>query len=173
MKPRVVLIGPPGAGKSTIGRLVARRLGVKLRDTDLDIEGVAGKPISEIFVDDGEAAFRLLERTAVAEALATHEGVLALGGGAVVAPDTRALLAGHTVVFLDVGLAQASRRVGFNRDRPLLLGSPRAALMKLMDERRPAYLEVATAVVSADGPTGAVADAVVAAISAASLEGAT
>lgn len=168
VRPRVVLIGPPGAGKSTIGRLVARRLGVKLRDTDRDVEALAGKPISEIFVDDGEAAFRDLERAAVAEALASHEGVLALGGGAVVTPETRALLVGHTVVFLDVGLAAASRRVGFNRDRPLLLGSPRQVLMKLMGERRPAYLEAATVVVSADGPTGAVADAVIAAISVAS-----
>lgn len=160
----MVLVGPPGAGKSTVGRLVARRLETTLRDTDADIEAASGKPIGEIFIDDGEAAFRALERDAVAEALRTHDGVLALGGGAVVAPETRALLTGHQVVFLDVGLAAASRRVGFNRDRPLLLGNPRATLMKLMEARRAAYLEVATAVVPADGSAASVADAVVAAV---------
>jgi shikimate kinase len=165
VSPKVVLIGAPGAGKSTIGKLVARRLGLKVRDTDLDVEARAGKPISDIFIDDGEAVFRAMEREAVAEALATHDGVLALGGGAVLDPETRARLAEHTVVFLDVGLAQAVRRVGFNRDRPLLLGNPRATLMKLMDQRRPLYLEVATVVVPADGAAGAVADAVIKATS--------
>ena len=105
-------------------------------------------------------------KAAGADALANHEGVLSLGGGAILDDETRALLAGHTVVFLDVGLAQASRRVGFNRDRPLLLGNPRGQLMKLMDARRPYYLEVATVTVPADGPAGAVADAVIAAVTA-------
>ena len=166
VRPKVVLIGPPGAGKSTVGKLVAKRLALSLRDTDADIEAAAGKPIAEIFVDEGEPAFRALERQAVADALSTHVGVLALGGGAILDPDTRALLAGHTVVFLDVGLAQASRRVGFNRDRPLLLGNPRSQLMKLMEARRNFYLEVATVIVPADGSAGSVADAVIAAVTA-------
>lgn len=166
VRPKVVLIGPPGAGKSTVGKLVAKRLALSLRDTDADIEAAAGRPIAEIFVDEGEPAFRALERQAVAEALSTHAGVLALGGGAILDPDTRALLAGHTVVFLDVGLAQASRRVGFNRDRPLLLGNPRSQLMKLMEARRNFYLEVATVIVPADGSAGSVADAVIAAVTA-------
>ncbi len=164
--PTVVLIGPPGAGKSTVGRLIAKRMALPLRDTDADVEAAAGKPIAEIFVDDGEPAFRELERQAVADALATHGGVLALGGGAILDPDTRALLADHFVVFLDVGLAQASRRVGFNRDRPLLLGNPRSQLMKLMEARRNFYLEVATVTVPADGSAGSVADAVIAAVTA-------
>jgi len=107
MAPRVVIVGPPGAGKTTIGTLVAERLGTTFRDTDLDIERTAGKPITDIFVDDGEPAFRALERAAVATALTEHDGVLALGGGAVVSAENRALLAGHLVVFLDVGLADA------------------------------------------------------------------
>jgi shikimate kinase len=164
VRPKVVLIGPPGAGKSTVGKLVAKRMALPLRDTDADVEATAGKPIAEIFVDEGEPAFRALERQAVADALNTHDGVLALGGGAILDPDTRALLAGHTVVFLDVGLAQASRRVGFNRDRPLLLGNPRSQLMKLMEARRNFYLEVATVTVPADGSAGSVADAVIAAV---------
>ena len=166
VRPKVVLVGPPGAGKSTVGKLVAKRLALPLRDTDADVEAAAGKPISEIFVDEGEATFRALEREAVADALATHSGVLALGGGAILDPATRARLADHTVVFLDVWLAQASRRVGFNRDRPLLLGNPRSQLMKLMEARRNFYLEVATVTVPADGSAGSVADAVIAAVTA-------
>jgi shikimate kinase len=166
VRPRLVLVGPPGAGKSTIGKLVGKRLALPLRDTDSDVEAQAGKPIAEIFVDDGEPAFRAMEKAAVADALAHHEGILSLGGGAILDPETRALLRNHTVVFLDVSLAQASRRVGFNRDRPLLLGNPRGQLMKLMEARRTYYLEVATVTVPADGPAGAVADAVIAAVSA-------
>lgn len=153
MSPLLVLVGPPGAGKTTIGQLVAGKLGVELRDTDADIERTAGKPIREIFVDDGEAAFRTLERAAVVTVLAEHDGIVALGGGAVANPQIRQLLAAHTVVHLDVGLADAASRVGFNRDRPLLLGNPRAQLKKLLDERRPLYEEVATATVVTSGRT--------------------
>lgn len=151
MSPVVVLVGPPGSGKSTVGGLVANELGVPFRDTDTDIEGRAGKPITEIFVDDGEPAFRDMERKAVAEALVEHTGVLALGGGAVLDASTSERLAGETVVHLDVGLADAAARVGFNRDRPLLLGNPRAQLKKLLDERRPYYERVATASVDTTG----------------------
>lgn len=142
--PQIVLVGPPGAGKSSVGRVVARALGVSFRDTDADVSDSFGKPISEIFVDDGEEAFREAEQSAVAAALSEHDGVLALGGGAVQNPLTRARLRSATVAFLDVSLAAAVERVGLARDRPLLLGSPRSQLKQLMDRRRPMYDEVAT-----------------------------
>ena len=107
MRPRVVLVGPPGAGKTTVGRLLAQRLGASFRDVDHDIVERAGKPINEIFIDDGEEHFRALERDAVAEALRTHDGVLSLGGGAVLSEQTRNLLKEHTVALLDVGVAVA------------------------------------------------------------------
>ena len=148
-----MLVGAPGAGKSTVGRLLADRLDVGFRDTDDDVELIAGKSISDIFVDDGESAFRALEREAVAAALTIHDGVLAVGGGAVADAETRELLRGHRVVFLDVGLADAASRVGLNRDRPLLIGNPRAQLKRLLDERRPLYLQVATLTVDTAGRT--------------------
>lgn len=147
----IVLIGPMGAGKTTVGALVASRLGTSVRDTDHDVEATTGRTISEIFVDDGEAAFRALERAAVAEALATHDGVLALGGGAVLDPDTRELLAGHDVVFLRVGLSDSVKRVGLGAARPLLLGNVRGRIKALLDERTPVYESVATLVVDTDG----------------------
>ena len=149
--PRLVLVGPPGAGKSTVGRIAASRLRVGFRDTDADVERAAGKRISEIFVDDGEEHFRALERAAVARALAEHSGVLSLGGGAVLSPETRALLAGHPVVLLEVDLSSATARVGLNRDRPVLALNPRATLRRLLDERLPLYHEVARAVVDTSG----------------------
>jgi shikimate kinase len=142
-----------GAGKTTVGAELAARWGVELRDTDADIEAVAGKPVSEIFVDDGEAEFRALERTAVARALAEHSGVVAVGGGAVMADETRAALAGHRVVFLDVGLSDAAARVGLATTRPLLLGNVRGQIKALLDARRPLYEEVATIRVDTDGRT--------------------
>jgi shikimate kinase len=155
MAPRVVLVGPMGAGKTTVGRLLAGRWGVAVRDTDADVEAVAGKSVQDIFVDDGEAAFRALEKEAVARALREHDGVLSLGGGAVLDPDTRALLAGQPVVFLSVGLADASRRVGLGQGRPMLLGNVRSRIKALLDERAPIYEAVATLVVHTDGRTPA------------------
>lgn len=143
-RPVVVVVGPPGAGKTTVAELLAARLGVAVRDTDQDVEAAEGESIQDIFVGRGEPAFRELEAAAVAEALRTHEGVLALGGGAVMDAGTRALLADHTVLHLDVGLAQAAARVGMNSGRPLLLGNVRGQLKQLMDARRPLYAEVAT-----------------------------
>ena len=152
-RPLVVLVGPMGAGKSTVGALLAQRLGVGLRDTDDDIVAETGREIGEIFVDDGESRFRELERSAVGAALGEHTGVLALGGGAVLSSDTRDLLHGHTVVFLDVGLADAVRRVGLGTSRPLLLGNVRGRLKALLDERHPLYREVATLTVDTSGRT--------------------
>ena len=150
-RPVAVLVGPPGAGKTTIGGLLARKLGVAFRDVDHDIEATAGKSVSDIFVDDGEEAFRALEAAAVVRALGTHEGVLALGGGAVLDPVTRAALRGHQVVYLRVGLAEAVNRTGLNTARPLLAMNPRATLRTLLAQRAPLYAEVAAVTVETDG----------------------
>jgi len=153
MRPACVVVGPPGAGKTTIGTLVAERLGVAFRDTDADIVAVAGKEIPEIFIDDGEDAFRALERAAVAAALESFDGVLALGGGAVLAAETRERLRGHTVLYLSVELSDAVSRVGLGAGRPLLTVNPRATLKYLLDQRCPLYEEVATVIVRTDGRT--------------------
>ena len=143
MSPVVVLVGPPGAGKTTVAEALAGRLGVTFRDTDQDIEACEGTPVQDIFIDHGEAHFRSLEEKAVAAALSDHDGVLALGGGAVLSAATRELLAQHRVIFLDVSLPAAVARVGMNANRPLLLGNVRAQMKNLMDQRRPLYGEVA------------------------------
>jgi len=143
-RPVVVLVGPPGSGKTTVGRVLAQRLDLPLHDTDAAIEQRVGKSISDIFVDDGEPTFRDLERAEVARALAQEPGVVALGGGAVMDPQTEAALAGHVVVFLDVAIADASKRVGFDRSRPLLSVNPRASWVAMMNARRATYERVAT-----------------------------
>ena len=147
--PLLVLVGPPTSGKTTVGTALAELLGVRFRDTDADVEEVAGRSVPDVFVELGEPHFRALEEQATARALAEHEGVLALGGGAVLSPATRALLVaygghGGVVVWLDVDLPSAAQRAGFNRDRPLLLGNPRAMMRVLLAERAPLYAEVAT-----------------------------
>lgn len=154
--PRAVLIGPPGSGKSTVAARLAQEWGVAARDTDEDVVAASGREIADIFVDSGEDAFRALERAAVVAALATHGGVLALGGGAVLDPQTQADLRdyvarGGAVVFLNVGLATAARRVGLAQSRPLLAGSPRRAWALLMEERRATYEALATVIVETDG----------------------
>jgi shikimate kinase len=148
----VVIVGPPGSGKSTVGQALAQALGVAFRDTDIDVETSAGKEISAIFTEDGEAVFRAEEERAVRQALAEHSGVLALGGGAVLSQRTRALLADHRVVFLAVGMAEGVRRTGLSTARPLLAGvNPRAKFRELLEARLPLYREVATVEVSTDG----------------------
>ena len=153
MSPLVVLVGPPGAGKTTVAGLLAARLGVDARDTDHDVETVAGQAVADIFVDHGETRFRALEHDAVVSAVAEHQGVLALGGGAVMDPRTRELLSGLDVVFLDVSVTEAANRVGMGQARPVLLGNVRSRLRALLDERRPVYTDVATATVPTDGLT--------------------
>jgi shikimate kinase len=164
-RPAAVLVGAPGAGKTTVGRLLAVRLGVAFRDTDADVEAAAGKAVADVFVEDGEERFRALEREAVRAALREHDGVLSLGGGAVLAEQTRALLAGHVVVHLDVDLAGAAHRVGLGQGRPLVGLNPRAQLKVLLEQRAPLYREVATHTVSTVGvPAEVVVERVLAAL---------
>lgn len=151
--PRVVLVGTMGAGKTTVAQLLADHWGLAVRDTDHDIEAAQGRRISDIFVDEGEDYFRALEREAVSAALREHPGVLALGGGAVLDPTTREALRRQRVVFLNVGLSDAVKRVGLGSARPLLLGNVRARIKALLDERLPVYREVATITVDTDGKT--------------------
>jgi len=153
VRPCVVLIGPPGSGKTTVGHALATLLGAELRDTDRAIEVQQRRSVSDIFLDEGEPRFRELERAEVAAALSSHRGVLSLGGGAVMDPVTAAALAGHTVVFLDVGIADAATRVGFNQSRPLLAVNPRAQWTRMMDARRPIYEGLATFTVLTTGRT--------------------
>jgi shikimate kinase len=160
-RPVLVLVGPSGAGKTTISLLMAERLGVSARDTDVDVELATGMTVSDIFIERGEPEFRRLEHAAVIASLAGHDGVLALGGGAVLDPRTQLALQGHTVVFLDVAIADATRRIGLATARPLLVANPRARLAKLMAERRGVYEQVSTAIVDTTGRTPQeVADAV-------------
>ncbi len=153
MAPVVVLVGVPGSGKSTVGSLLASRLGVGFRDTDRDVEEREGKTVSDVFVDSGETYFRAVEKEAVAAALTDHDGVLALGGGAVLDEDTRALLAGHPTVWLQVTAASGAHRVGLDVPRPVLLGNVRGRLATLLTERGPLYAEVARLTVDTESRT--------------------
>lgn len=163
--PVVVLVGAMGAGKTSVGQVLAQRLDVAFRDTDVDIEAAADRTISDIFVTDGEDRFRVLEAEAVGRALDEHTGVLALGGGAVLDPRTRERLGAHRVVWLKVGLSASARRVGLARDRPLLISNPRARLRQLLADRDILYAEVATYEVGTDERTvDEVTDAVRAAL---------
>jgi shikimate kinase len=150
--PQVILIGPPGAGKTTVGAELAGQLGVSFLDTDTTIESIAGKPVSDIFIDDGEDAFRALERDAVAAAITGQDGVVGLGGGAVLDAGTRERLAGRPVVYLSASFPELAKRVGMDRARPLLIGTnPRAQLKALLDQRLPIYEGLAWMTVDTDG----------------------
>ncbi|MFL6064753.1 MAG: shikimate kinase [Friedmanniella sp.] len=149
MSARIVLVGAPGSGKSTVGPLLAERLGLPFTDVDAVIEARTGRSIAEIFADDGEPAFRAVEEQTTAELLG-EEGVLSLGGGAVLSATTRRALAGHRVIWLQVSAATAVQRVGLNEARPLLLGNVRGRLIKLLADRSPLYAEVATEQISTD-----------------------
>mgnify|MGYP001090657926 CR=1 FL=1 len=149
--PAVVLIGAPGAGKSSVATVLGERTGLAVRDTDADVERTARRSVSDVFTELGEGEFRRLEREAVAAALAEHSGILALGGGAVLDPGTRELLRGHTVVFLAVSMPIGVRRTGLSTARPLLTGvNPRATFKALLDARLPLYREVATVEIDTD-----------------------
>jgi shikimate kinase len=164
----VVLIGPPTAGKSSVGALLARELGVPFADTDDAVAAAAGKPVGDIFVDEGELVFRELERAAVARGLETigtsgasgasgasgtpgpAGGVLALGSGAVLDPDVRRMIAGRFVVYLEAGFATVAKRTGMDRPRVVIPGNPRGRLRTMLEERRPVYAELATITVPTD-----------------------
>lgn len=166
-RPAAVLIGPPGSGKSTVGPLLAERLGVTFRDTDADVEARTGQTVADIFVTEGEERFRELEHEAVAAALTTHDGVLSLGGGAVMADATRELLAGQEVVYLEVAFPIVVKRAGIDASRPLLIGNPRAQLKRLLDQRVPVYEATGTHTVNTDHRSPAeVAEAIIAALGA-------
>jgi shikimate kinase len=150
MPPVAVLIGPPGAGKTSVGPLLAERLGTSFRDTDADISATAGQPVSDIFIEQGESAFRQLEREAAARALREHDGVLALGSGAVLDPDLRLRLEGLLVVYMAADFGTIARRLGLDRPRVVIPGNPRGRLRAMLEERRPLYEGLATVTVATD-----------------------
>lgn len=152
MLKKIVLIGPPGAGKSSIGKALAKELNLNFIDSDSEIEKISHKKISEIFIEDGEPAFRLLEVDVVRKVLSDFEGVISLGGGAPINAEIQEVLqdADYPVVFIDVSIAQAATRIGFNKDRPLLLVNPRQQWISLMNDRRPIYEKLASQTISSD-----------------------
>ena len=159
----IVLVGPPSAGKTSVGLLLAAELGVPFADTDDLVAAAAGKPVGDIFIEDGEQVFRELERGAVArglDAVGPEGGVLALGSGAVLDPDVRRMLAGQVIVYLEAGFATVAKRIGMDRPRVVIPGNPRGRLRAMLEERRPVYAELAsvTAVTDDMAPEEVAAD---------------
>jgi len=151
--PLVVLIGPPGAGKSAVGPLLADLLGVEFRDTDAEVGAAAGKPVSDIFIENGEEAFRQLELQAAASALGAlraHGGVLALGSGAVLDAGIQRLLDGLPVVYLSADFGTVARRIGLDRPRVVIPGNPRGRLRAMLAERDAIYQRLAAVTVPTD-----------------------
>jgi shikimate kinase len=148
--PVVVLTGPPAAGKSVVGKLLAGQLGAAFVDTDADVEATAGKPVGDIFIEDGESAFRELERAAARRALAADGAVVALGSGAVLDPDIQRSLTGQRVAYLAAGFTAVARRLGLDRPRVVIPGNPRGRLRGMLEERRPVYERLAVITVQAD-----------------------
>ena len=144
--PKAVLIGPPGAGKSSVGRQLAKLWECEIFDSDSEIERVSGKKIADIFTDEGEPAFRAIEREVVLKALREEPGVVALGGGSVLDSTVNEFLqaASLPVAYLEVSISQAAPRVGFNKERPLLAINPRQQWLQLMEKRRPIYEALAS-----------------------------
>jgi len=152
MAPRVILIGPMGSGKTTIGSLLAEKLGLAFRDTDHLIEEQEEKPVSQIFLDQGEDAFRAIEKRVLRDELLTDGTVLSLGGGAPISIDAQSALRATSsyIIFLDISLSTVVPRIGFNRDRPLLLNNPRGQWQTLMEARRPIYEALADVTINVD-----------------------
>ena len=153
MAPRAIFIGPMGSGKSTIGKGVASALGVPFRDTDLIIEELEKMPVSQIFIDKGEDYFRTIEKKVLRDELLSDGSVLALGGGAPISVDAQSALkvSSAPVIYLDISLANVAPRIGFNRDRPLLLHNPRGQWQTLMEARRPIYESIANFTIDVNG----------------------
>lgn len=152
MAPRVILIGPMGSGKTTIGSLLAKKLGLTFRDTDHLIEEQEEKPVSQIFLDQGEDVFRAIEKRVLRDELLTDGTVLSLGGGAPISIDAQSALRAISsyIIFLDISLSTVVPRIGFNRDRPLLLNNPRGQWQTLMEARRPIYEALADLTINVD-----------------------
>jgi shikimate kinase len=147
----IVLIGPPGSGKSSVGKALSRKLSRPWIDTDTEVESRAGKKISEIFLEDGEATFRALERDVVDQVMGSEAAIVSLGGGSVLNESSqKRITTAKEVVFLDVSISNAAPRIGFNKDRPLLAINPRQQWLQLMEKRRPIYESLATITVSTD-----------------------
>jgi shikimate kinase len=155
MPPRLILIGPMGSGKTTVGTLLAAHLGLSFRDTDQIIEAETSKTVSEIFLDEGEDKFRVLEKAVLRNELLADDTILALGGGAPLSIDARSALRAIAtpVIYFDISLASVAPRIGFNRDRPLLLNNPRGQWETLMKERRPIYESIADVVIDVNSKT--------------------
>jgi shikimate kinase len=147
--PAAILVGPPGSGKSTVGSLLAARLRTGFLDTDDEVEAIARKPAGDIFIEDGEQAFRVIEARVVRQALGYH-GVVALGSGAVLDRGVQGLVAGQRVVYLETSFAEVARRVGMNRPRVPVPGNPRGMLRAMLEERLPLYQRVARVTVRTD-----------------------